>query len=104
MYYCNDPNFFKEVIAKENAPFEFKIHMFSKVQENETKEGEAQQEVVEGAPSQEELHMTKLLMNYDSQDIRVSKMPWTQKEGGQASGRPEPKDKFRFNFTINDGE
>jgi hypothetical protein len=48
--------------------------------------------------------MTKLLLNYDSEDIRTSKMPWTQKEGAPASGRPEPKDKFRFNFTINNGE
>ena len=47
--------------------------------------------------------MLKLLSNYDSIDIRTSKMPWTQKEG-QNSGKPEPKDKYRFNFTINDGE
>ena len=28
MYYCNDPKFFEKIIAKESAPFEFKIHLF----------------------------------------------------------------------------
>ena len=40
-----------DVIAKENAPFEFKIHMFSKVQEQEKKEEEGQDQQIEGQTS-----------------------------------------------------
>ena len=28
LYYCKDPKFFMKIIAKETAPFEFKIHLF----------------------------------------------------------------------------
>ena len=36
MYYEKDPEFFLRVIKKEEAPFEFKIHLFQKnVGENE---------------------------------------------------------------------
>ena len=43
------------------------------------------------------------LKGYTAEQINVAKMPWTNK-GGDTSGRPEPKDKSRFNFKINDSE
>jgi hypothetical protein len=47
--------------------------------------------------------MMKTLTDYDSQNITISEMPWTNK-GNDDKGRPEPKNKSRFNFKIESKE
>lgn len=66
-YYLNDVNFFKKVIDKEPAPYEFKIHLFK--YERPDKSGESVDF------EKYELPLLGLLKDYEIIDIKSSPLP-----------------------------
>lgn len=65
------------MIALEEGPFEFKVHMFSKTGQPEAKEGE---EKTEEFRNKDELEMYQILANYDAQNIRSHVTPWKSEQ------------------------